>query len=401
MTIVIPFRGEADEAEELLAAVRGLSLRPGDEAVLVDNAPHPTVPAPPAGPIRVVHAAQEHSSYYARNVGAELSENAWLLFLDGDTRPLSAHLLDAYFAPPPDQRCGALAGDVVGAPGQTAALARHARSRRRVDQIVALAHPHRPFGLTANLAVRREAWADVGGFCEGIRSGGDQDFGWRLQEAGWTLGHRPQAAVEHLHRERLAPSLRQAARYGAGTAWLTRRHGPVANRRPPVVAGLVRHLGAAASFGVTGQRERALFKAVDALVLISVNAGFLLENRPNPPRHGSTKGAPVVAAELPSEDGEVPVASHVEARRRPLRPRAHLLRGREFAYAEDDGYVRRLAAAARLLRRRPLRAAAAGADLLALAPRAERLEGATRLLALTGAAVPDAQRLARLLGLRG
>jgi len=403
VTIVVPFYGAPEEGEELLAALGSLRLGAHDAALVVDNSPEPRVPAPPPGALRVVHAAQEHSSYYARNVGAELARTPWLLFLDSDTRPLARDLLDRYFDPEPGERVGALAGGVVGAPEQAAIMARHARSRRRVDQELALAHPHRPFGLTANLLVRREAWEDVGGFCEGIRSGGDQDFGWRLQDGGWTLEHRAAAVVEHLHREELAPALRQVARYGAGTAWLTRRHGPGANRRPRVLPGLARHGGAALAFALTGQRERSLFKAVDLLVLASVNVGFLLENRARRCTAASAAAAPpLVADEVPTQDGRVPDhAGHVEARRRPPLPRAPLVRQRDVVYAEDDGYARRLADALWLARRHPAAALAAGGALVALAAPARRLRGASRLVTLEGAGVPDAQRLARLLDLPG
>jgi len=403
VTVIVPFFGAAEEGEELLAALGGLTYGPDDAAIVVDNSPEPRVPAPTAGPLRVVHAAEEHSSYYARNVGAALAQTPWLLFLDSDTRPLAPDLLDAYFDPAPADGAGALAGRVLGAPAQTAVMARHARSRRRVDQELALAHPHRPFGLTANLLVRRAAWEDVGGFCEGIRSGGDQDFGWRLQDGDWALEHRAAAAVEHLHREELAPALRQVARYGAGTAWLTRRHGAGADRRPRLLPGLVRHGGAALVFALTGQRERSLFKAIDLVVLASVNVGFLLENRARRSTPAAFAAeAPLVADELPTSEGHVPEhPGHVEARRRPRRPQARLVRGRDVVYAEDDGYARRFGDALWLARRHPAAALATGSELVALAPPARRLQGAERLVTLAGAGVADAQRLARLLDLPG
>src|SRR3954466_4379229 len=95
--------------------------------------------------------------------------------------------------------------------------------------------------VTANLLVRREAWEQIGGFQEGTRSGADAEFCWRLQEAGWTLEHRPGAAVIHRHRDTRAALLCQSARDGAGGAWLENRR-PGAGARPPLVRELARAL---------------------------------------------------------------------------------------------------------------------------------------------------------------
>ena len=54
--------------------------------------------------------------------------------------------------------------------------------------------------VTANVLVRREAWAAVGGFAEGTRSGADADFCWRLADAGWELEYRDGASLDSLNR---------------------------------------------------------------------------------------------------------------------------------------------------------------------------------------------------------
>jgi len=59
----------------------------------------------------VIEAAEERSSYYARNVGAEAARCEWILFIDADTRP-PASLLDEYFAEPPASTVAALAGGI-------------------------------------------------------------------------------------------------------------------------------------------------------------------------------------------------------------------------------------------------------------------------------------------------
>jgi GT2 family glycosyltransferase len=82
----------------------------------------------------------------------------------------------------------------------------------------------RPYAQTANCAVRRSAFEAVGGFREHVRSGGDADLCWRLNEAGWSLEGRDQARVVHRSRRSLRKLLRQRARHGSGAAWLDREY---------------------------------------------------------------------------------------------------------------------------------------------------------------------------------
>ena len=91
---------------------------------------------------------------------------------------------------------------------------------------------------TGNLLVRRAAFEEVGGFADGIRSGGDVDLCWRLQDAGWELERRPEATVEHHHRDDLGSFLAMVARYGAGSRWLNERR-PGAAPRWPLATGLL------------------------------------------------------------------------------------------------------------------------------------------------------------------
>ena len=142
-----------------------------------------------------------------------------MLFVDADCLP-PASILDDYFAAPPAPRVGALAGEVVGIPDQPSLVAGYSRARGHLGQEPHVNFFYRPFGITANMLVRRAAWESVGGFQEGVRSGGDAEFSWRLQDAGWSLGYAPQAVVEHRHRETVRQLSRQAARYGAGRAWV-------------------------------------------------------------------------------------------------------------------------------------------------------------------------------------
>lgn len=271
VVVIVPFAGGADAARSMLASIGTLRRGPGDRILVVNNGA-PGLAAPEG--IQVLEDSGVRSSYYARNAGARLAEEDWILFIDGDCVP-EPDLIDRYFEPWPGARAGAVAGAVVPLAGGTSLMERHARSRLLLDQGVFLAR-ERPFAATANLLVRRQAWQALGGFRE-VRSGGDVDFSWRLQQAGWDLESRPEARVEHRHRDSLRSFLRQRSRYGGGAAWLAQQHPGVRPVARPV-RGAVRSLIGSAGMAVRGHGEEAAFLAIDSLGYLAHAAGSRSSN---------------------------------------------------------------------------------------------------------------------------
>ena len=125
--------------------------------------------------------------------------------------------------------------------------------------------------------VRREAYEAVGGFVEGIRSGGDVDFCRRIQEAGFTLELRPNATVVHPHRETLREYLRIVARYAAGARWLDERYPGIAPRWP-LWPELWRAVRDSAREWAKGDLDEARFRLIDGLSLVAHNVGYRSEN---------------------------------------------------------------------------------------------------------------------------
>jgi GT2 family glycosyltransferase len=279
VSVICPLGGRRADVAAALARLGRIKRGPGDEILLVDNTRAGDLKGSddPDSGIRIVAAPAEFSSYYARNVGAKAAVGEWLLFLDSDCIP-SETILDEYFAAEIPSECGAIAGGVLPLPDQTGLLVRYAQTRGILDQGLALRHPFRPYGATANLLVRTLAFVELGGFSEGIRSGGDADFCWRLQDRGWVLGSRPNAFVHHLHREDLWDMLRQFARYGRGRAWLRQRYpeAPAEAKLPTAfsnaAAGVIRSVA-------RGRFESALFSGLDLALVVAGRVGSFKGNQ--------------------------------------------------------------------------------------------------------------------------
>jgi GT2 family glycosyltransferase len=275
VSVVVPLHGDEAYARRARTAFAALELAPADELIIADN-----TEAGVAGPAlsdiaAVVHAADERSSYFARNSGAAVAEGEWLLFVDADCVPV-ADLVDRYFAQPIGDRVGIVAGAIVGVENQDSLLARYARNRNFLDQVDGMHSSSGAGAATGNLLVRRRAFESIGGFARGIRSAGDVELCWRLQDAGWQLERRPEAVVEHRHRDDLASFLAMVARYGAGSSWLNERRPGSAPRWPLIsLVGTGRDI---AGHLVRGRYEPALFRAIDGLGLIAHNVGYRASN---------------------------------------------------------------------------------------------------------------------------
>jgi GT2 family glycosyltransferase len=272
--------------ERVAERLAALELRRGDSVTIADN--RPAAAGAQRGSVAIIPAGERQTSYYARNRGAARGRAAWLVFLDADVIP-PPDLLDRYLAAaPPADDVGILAGAVVDEPaeeGESATAAeRYAWLKSSMSQEVTLASDEWAFAQTANAAVRRAAFEQVGGFEEGVRSGGDADLCFRVRAAGWTLERREDAAVVHRNRSTIPRMLAQRARHGAGAAWLSKRWpGALPRRRWP---GLAWWSTKRAAQGVLGaakrDRDAALLGLLDGPTVWAFELGRLIPNRPRP-----------------------------------------------------------------------------------------------------------------------
>ncbi len=413
---MVPFAGDAAAAQAAAGMMLGLATEPGDELILADN----SGVAGASASIIVVPATAEHSPAHARNVGAEHARNEWILFLDADCIP-TRNLIGAFFSREIARDVGALAGEVRPAPGGETVASRYGAARSFLSQEAHLAHPYRPRAVAANLLVRRAAFEQIGGFYEGVRAAEDTDFSWRLQQTGWRIELRPDAAVEHRYRTTVKDLRRQWRGYAAGRAWLARRYEgfepePAVSRGAASVWRRLRRRPAGnrrVRPAEPGRTERVRYLALDALLSAEELAGFALSNHPSKQRQ-ERSDVVLIAEHFPAlGDPLVEFAgtldgARIEAAARPEALDVQLARTLAIDYREDDGAASRLRSLTALTVRHPFRSARdlaagrrAGPGLAALAPAVRRLERdpGARVHVLGGAeARATALRIARLAG---
>jgi hypothetical protein len=261
--VVVPFRGSPADLDELRDRLAALELGPGDSLVVVDNTPGQGSAADTGLP----------TPGFARNRGAGRGSADWLVFLDADVAP-APDLLEGYFDTAPGERTGLLAGGVldqaVPAGGRAAARYAYVHGLMGQDSL--------HFPKTANAAVRRTAFEQVGGFREDIRAAEDADLAWRLEAAGWEIEPRERAVGVHLNRQTLPAFVRQKLTWGAGAAWLDGAYPGAfpARRRPGLVWWGIRH--AASGLAYARDRDARLVAVLEPLEQIAYELGRSLPN---------------------------------------------------------------------------------------------------------------------------
>ena len=154
--------------------------------------------------IHLVDASARRGAGAARNIGVRAARGSLLAFCDADdvVRPgwlasMTTALADA------DLVAGVF--DFSALDGVPTSIPVPAATR----QLGFL-----PFALGANLAVRREVFEAVQGFCEELSPEEDVDLCWRLQLAGYRFAVTSDAIVEKRERAGVRPMLRAAWAYG-------------------------------------------------------------------------------------------------------------------------------------------------------------------------------------------
>lgn len=258
VSVVIPVRNGADLLPEQLDALAAQTTR-DFEVVLSDNgSTDDTVDVALARAdelrLRVVDSSQRPGVSHARNVGIRNAAASKVLICDADDVvdpgwvAAMAEALDR-----DDVVCGRLDISRVNPPVvQSWSGAPPADSLPSTMRFL-------PYAYGGNLGLRRTVIDVVGEFDPEFVGGHEEvDFGWRVQQAGLTIGFVPDAVIHYRLRPSLRGTMRQRFWYGRSYAQLYRRFRDDGVPRTPwrdearFYARLVRSLPRDARAGRTG-----------------------------------------------------------------------------------------------------------------------------------------------------
>jgi cellulose synthase/poly-beta-1,6-N-acetylglucosamine synthase-like glycosyltransferase len=233
VSVVVPVYNGEEDLPALIECLRSQTYPPQKvEYLIVDNNSRDRNAAivqeaaaeSDAIAIRLLRETDIQSSYAARNTGIRATNGEFIAFTDADCRPEPNWLLSLIqgFVTP---NVGIVVGEIVALPGKTV-LEQHAQREDTLSQKHTLGHPFCPYGQTANLAIRRQAFVEVGLFRAYLTTGGDADICWRiLRETNWRLEFAETAIVKHRHRSTLQELQSQWRRYGKSNSYLHELHG--------------------------------------------------------------------------------------------------------------------------------------------------------------------------------
>ncbi|HLP89469.1 MAG TPA: glycosyltransferase [Nostocaceae cyanobacterium] len=232
LSVVIPiYNGEADLPDLLHCLESQTYPQKQVEYLLVDNNSSDRTLAilqttATNSPL-TIHPISENniqSSYAARNTGIRAATGEIIAFTDADCRP-QPQWLEALIQPFVNPEVLIVAGEIAALPGNTL-LEQHADKQETLSQKHTLANKYCPYGQTANLAIRRSVFHQVGLFRPYLTTGGDADICWRILKANLgKLEFAPSAIVKHQHRQTWKELASQWRRYGRSNRYLHELHG--------------------------------------------------------------------------------------------------------------------------------------------------------------------------------
>jgi len=215
VTIVLPTTDPGPRIAPTLEAIAAQDYPGAFETVVVVDGADPASTPPGSGSVRFLRQERAGPAA-ARNRGAADATGEILVFVDDDCRP-ERRWLRELVAVSERHPGAAVAGRVVDASGSIFGVATQLLIDTLAEQY-AETRPGREFATTNNLAVPRQAFADVGGFDERFRlaAAEDREFAERWRRSGRTFVGAPAAVVHHAHRMSLVRFLGKHARYGRG-----------------------------------------------------------------------------------------------------------------------------------------------------------------------------------------
>jgi GT2 family glycosyltransferase len=225
-SVIVPFYNARDTISDCFASIAAQISRPA-EVLMVDNTSTDQsgrlvlelIEREKDPAFRLLSESKRGPSA-ARNAAARIAQGRWLLFTDSDciADPAWAPNLSRHTAEGP---VGAIAGSIKPAEAQTVVqkfqslFSLQEQTRQETFSSYTLQQGLFP---TANLAVKKEVFEQIGGFNENLHVGEDHDLCARIYKAGYCIRTAPDAVVFHVHTRRLQTMVTKAYRMGISQA---------------------------------------------------------------------------------------------------------------------------------------------------------------------------------------
>lgn len=220
--MIVAVRNGADSIRGLIESLARQTLgRDAVEIVVVDNASRDRSEEVASELGAVVTSEPTPGRGRARNLGVEAARGRLLAFTDVDCRPRAEWLEQLL----PGLEDAAIAGGpVVVTTGEPPSPVERFERIWRFPQERAVTESG--WSATANMAIRRDAFEEVGGFDDSLRRiGEDVDLCLRVGARGHRIVWRGDAVVEHAAETRIRPVLRRGFNQAVSLDMLHRRHG--------------------------------------------------------------------------------------------------------------------------------------------------------------------------------
>jgi GT2 family glycosyltransferase len=232
-SVIVATHDRPDLLAELVRSLGACDPRP-DEMVLVDDASrspaeHVLRDVPVPFRVKVLRNDRALGPGAARNRGVHASRGDVLLFTDDDC------LVEPGWVGALSERLASTDGKLGGVGGRVLARDRDVFSRYYEFHRILEPRPHDashpariPYLVTANCAIRREAFMRAGGFDSRIPVAGGEDaaLSIRIVKRGYYLEHVPDAVVRHRFRPGVVDFARTFYRYGLGGRYVVDRYLP-------------------------------------------------------------------------------------------------------------------------------------------------------------------------------
>ncbi|MBY4129279.1 glycosyltransferase [Rhodococcus fascians] len=246
VSVIIPVFNGLPELDEQLAALAAQDYGGRFEVILSDNGSTDGLRQHLADldlalDIRWIDSSDVRGTPHARNAGMNAARGEFLAFTDQDDA-VHQGWLSALVRAAEDF-------DAVGGPIEVETLnsAEVASWRPPPPPERPFETPYLPYAHGNNFAMWSRVAAEVGPFDEEFTGGGeDVDISWRIQQAGLTLGHVPEAVVAYRLRTTLRATFRQSVRYGWTACQVTLKHRDRSGLYPPAFLALPGLLGSIA-----------------------------------------------------------------------------------------------------------------------------------------------------------